>query len=234
MSKCRARVERISIQTRDEAFQSFHPKRFKSNSQKTGGSSLKVNGSLITHPPEVLQHWIEHFSVLVPTLQDVQEKIPIIEAQTHVDSNITLDTPFALEEVEAAINRLKKDSSGGPDTLSPHHLRHAGSHLKEWLCKIFNSITDLEAIPASFKAGIVIPVYKGKGKDPLSPKSYRGITLTSVMAKVLEFLLLDRILPVLNDNNLPKRPTKRESHAQMPSSYARKSSLSEFAIRGSQ
>ena len=88
-----------------------------------------------------------------------------------MDSNITLDTPFALEEVEAAINRLKKDSSGGPDSLSPHHLRHAGSHLKEWLCKIFNSITDLEAIPASFKAGIVIPVYKGKGKDPLSPKS---------------------------------------------------------------
>ena len=128
----------------------------------------------------------------------------MIEAQTHVDTDITLDTPFALEEVEAAINHLKKDSSGGPDSLSPHHLRHAGSFFKEWLCKIFNSITDLEAIPASFKAGIVIPVYKGKGKDPLSPKSYRGITLTSVMAKVLEFLLLDRILPVLNENNLPQ------------------------------
>ena len=137
-----------------------------------------VNGSLITHPPEVLQHWVEHFSVLTqfrcssnPTLQDVHEKIPIIEAQTHVDSDITLDTPFALEDIEAAVNHLKKDSSGGPDSLSPHHLRHAGSLLKEWLCKIFNSITDLEAIPASFKAGIVIPVYKGKGKDPLSPKA---------------------------------------------------------------
>ena len=56
LSKCRAHVERISIQKCDETFQFFHPKRFKSNSQKTGGSSLMVNGSLTTHPPEVLQH----------------------------------------------------------------------------------------------------------------------------------------------------------------------------------
>ena len=39
---------------------------------------------------------------------------------------------------------------------------------------------------------MVVPVYKGGGKDPLKVNSYRGITLsTSVMAKVLEFLLLE-------------------------------------------
>ncbi len=34
-------------------------------------------------------------------------------------------------------------------------------------------------------------VCKGSGKDPLWVDSYRGVTLTSMVAKVLEFLLLD-------------------------------------------
>ena len=73
-----------------------------------------------------------------------------------------------------------------------------------WLCKIFNAIANLEAIPLHFKEGILIPIYKGKGKDPLVQTSYRGITLTSVIAKSFEILLLDRMLPILKDRNIPQ------------------------------
>ena len=73
-----------------------------------------------------------------------------------------------------------------------------------WLCKIFNAIANLEAIPLHFKEGILIPIYKGNGKDPLIPASYRGITLTSVIAKSFEIFLLDRMLPILKDRNIPQ------------------------------
>ena len=107
---------------------------------------------------------------------------------------------FVTEEVDAAINRLKCSSSAGPDSLSPQHLIFAGSLLKSWFCKIFNTIVDFEAIPSQFKVGIIVPIYKCKRKDPLIPGSYRGITLTSVIAKIFEYLLLDRMLPLLSDN----------------------------------
>ena len=45
----------------------------------------------------------------------------------------------------------------------------------------------------SFKSGLVVPVYKGSGKDPLKTDSYRGITLSPVFSKVLEFLILDQL-----------------------------------------
>jgi len=48
LSKCRTRLERRTIQKRDEMFASHHPKRFKSHSSKTQGSSLIVNGKLVT------------------------------------------------------------------------------------------------------------------------------------------------------------------------------------------
>ena len=64
LAKGRARAQCISIQNRDEALRSRHPKRFKSHSQKTGGSSLIMNGCVVTDPQHVLHHWVDHFTTL--------------------------------------------------------------------------------------------------------------------------------------------------------------------------
>lgn len=53
-------------------------------------------------------------------------------------------------------------------------------------------ISQLECIQC-FKKGIIIPVFKGKGRDPLEMKNYRGITLISLFAKVFEIVLVERI-----------------------------------------
>ena len=66
------------------------------------------------------------------------------------------------------------------------------------------NIVSLEKIPFSFKFGLITPVYKGKGKDPQIRGSYRGITLSSVLSKTLEFVLLKRIIPILADENIPQ------------------------------
>jgi len=50
---------------------------------------------------------------------------------------------------------------------------------------------------------VIVPVYKGGGKDPLRTDSYRGITLTSVMSKALEVLMLERLEMVFMEAGLP-------------------------------
>ena len=52
---------------------------------------------------------------------------------------------------------------------------------------------EMEKIPAVLKCVVVVPVYKGGGKDPLTASNSRGVTLTSVIAKVLELLVLQRL-----------------------------------------
>ena len=52
-------------------------------------------------------------------------------------------------------------------------------------------------MPNSLKLGIVTPIYKGSGKDSLNTNSYREITLTPVLAKVLESLILNHLQDVL-------------------------------------
>lgn len=68
-----------------------------------------------------------------------------------------------------------------------------------WLKRLFNCMISLECIPST----VLIPVHKGKGRNPFNPNSYRGISLTSIIAKVLENILLRRMLPVLQENGFP-------------------------------
>ena len=73
------------------------------------------------------------------------------------------------------------------------HLKAGGDVVITWLMKILNDVVVLEVVPEVLKSGIIVPIYKGGGKDPLKIDSYRGITLTSTVSKVLEFLLLERL-----------------------------------------
>jgi len=77
--------------------------------------------------------------------------------------------------------------------------------IRIWVQQISNAIVELESLPDALKMGIVTPIRKGGGKDPLDTNSYRGITLTPVLAKVLEIelLTLDHLQDMLMEKGLP-------------------------------
>ena len=62
---------------------------------------------------------------------------------------------------------------------------------------------ELEVIPHVLKQGVIVPVYKGGGRDPMKTDSYRGFTLTSMVSKVFEFLVLERLESVYIAAGLP-------------------------------
>ena len=192
-------------------FNNKHSHRFRSNAvSKHIPEKLLINNTLITDPNCVLSTWAEHFESLsksqitssVP-LTEIQKRVQDMERCSFNERDIILDVPFDVEEVEHALKCLKLKRSGGPDNLLPEHLRYCGPVCTNWLCKVYNSICDLELIPDCFKHGIIVPAFKGKGKDPLLVNSYRGITLTSVFAKVQENLL-NRMSNILDDSGVPQ------------------------------
>ena len=127
----------------------------------------------------------------------------LIQSFLNVDD--VLDEPFSVDEIEAAVSRLKKGKSGSVDNLLPEHLIYGGPALILWLKQIFNAFIHLEHIPCSFLTGKLTPIYKGKGKDPLKCNSYRGITMMSVIMKAFEYAVLERILPTLKNAGHPLR-----------------------------
>ena len=113
------------------------------------------------------------------------------------------DLEFEVEEVSSAISKLQNGKASGPDGVSSEHLKFGGSLLKTWITQIFNAILLLECVPSSFKVANITPIYKGKGKDPLDPNSYRGIGVSNVLSKLFESLTLSRMMPELESKGFP-------------------------------
>ena len=92
--------------------------------------------------------------------------------------------PFTADEFSRAGARLKKRKAPGPDGQMAEHLKGGGEAVVVWLLKILN-------------------VYEGGGKDSMKTDSYRVITLTSMVTKVLEFLLLECLESIFLEVVLP-------------------------------
>ena len=54
-------------------------------------------------------------------------------------------------------------------------------------------------MPTEFKTGHVIPLLKPVKTDTANPASYRGITLTPVLSKVLERVVYNQVTAFLNE-----------------------------------
>ena len=122
-------------------------------------------------------------------------KLDNLEASSFTHDDQILDIDINVEEIEAAINTLKRGRSKGADGLNSEHLIYGGPSLILWLKNIFP--------PASKKSSSLL-FTKERVKTPCSPcSSYRGITLSSIMAKTLEILILNRMSPVLDEIGFP-------------------------------
>ena len=209
---CAARVERLRIQRRERMFAVGSRGRFRAPHRgKSRCTRLVVDGGEVVSDPEsLLQVWASHLSQLcksrgddLPGLEALKERMDLLALQSNRSEEVLLDVPFSSEEVSAAIEKLKNRKAARPDGLMVEHLKLGGESVVTWLTNILNAVVELEVVPDALKTGLVIPVYKGGGKDPLKVNSYRGVTLTSMVAKVLEFLVLERLQMIFLEANLP-------------------------------
>ena len=90
--------------------------------------------------------------------------------------------------------KLKLKKAPGADGITNNALRHANMWTIAALTRLFNAILRLGHYPQAWKEGLVVMLPKA-GKSPLSPESYRPITLLSAVAKLFERLFLPLLLP---------------------------------------
>ena len=94
--------------------------------------------------------------------------------------------PVTPSQVESLLSQLKTMKSSGPDLISPFELTGACHHMTTRLVTLFNESLATGTLPTEFKSGIISPNLKPGKRDNSTPKSYRGISLTCVLSKVLE------------------------------------------------
>ena len=90
---------------------------------------------------------------------------------------------FTVENVFAAIKKLKAGGSSGPDGFPPVLFKKLAGIVAEPLSLIFNSFMSVGKIPREWAHAIVTPVYKSGSASSVS--NYRPISLTPVACKII-------------------------------------------------
>jgi ribonuclease HI len=107
---------------------------------------------------------------------------------------------YQMKELLQAL-ACKKDSAVGHDCISYNILKHSPIITKWALLDLINRIWIEGKVPEAWKIATVIPLPK-KGKPPEEPTSYRPISLTSHMCKVMETMVNTRLNHYMESNGL--------------------------------
>ena len=103
-----------------------------------------------------------------------------------------------MDEVTKALQLLRNGKSPGFDKIQPEFLTYCGIKTKFWLEKFFTNILEAKQLPSELKGSKIIAILK-PGKLADLPGSYRPIALLSVIYKLLERLIYNRISPRILD-----------------------------------
>ena len=107
-----------------------------------------------------------------------------------------------MSDITKIIQRLPDKHSSGPDGISYIMLKLSLPAIVGTLVRLFNISLRLGEVPEEWKDAVVIPLHKGGKKPSKDPLSYRPISLTSCVARVLEKALNIQIRKYLEVNKL--------------------------------
>ena len=102
-----------------------------------------------------------------------------------------------VQEMASIINDLPNKKSAGPDGISSEHFKYAGVKLRVLLSLLILAILVHGYVPEEMLTSVIIPLVKDKNKRISDKANYRPICLSNVFSKLVENVLLVRILPYL-------------------------------------
>ena len=156
--------------------------------RKTGMVKNK-EGKLLTEEGEVKARWQEHFKEVLN--RPVPEVATEVEETDVVNNGIDIGE-ITREEIKSALGDMKSGKAPGIDSITADLLRVDTDTTIQVLHELFNKIWEEESVPEDWLRGLIIKLPK-KG-DLTSCENWRGITLMSVVAKVLGRVLIKRIV----------------------------------------
>ncbi|CAM4564916.1 unnamed protein product [Lepidochelys kempii] len=113
------------------------------------------------------------------------------------NGNEDMEVDITTSEVEAKPEQLNGTKSWGPDNLHPRILKELAHEIASPLAKIVMNLNS-GVVPYDWRIANTVPIFK-KGKKS-DPDNYRPVSLTSVVCKVLEKILKEKVVKDIEVN----------------------------------
>ncbi|CAM4404676.1 unnamed protein product [Lepidochelys olivacea] len=114
------------------------------------------------------------------------------------NGNEDMEVDITISEVEAKLEQLNGTKSGGPDNLHPRILKELAHEIASPLARIFNESVNSGVVPYDWRIANIVPIFKKEKKS--DPGNYSPVSLTSVVCKVLEKILKEKVVKDIEVN----------------------------------
>ena len=167
---------------------------------------LKENEATISNPTEIIEKFGDYFSNISSNNNYTHEFILYKNAKEleqinfDTENNITLNEPFIIPELESVLNP-SKNTTPGEDTIPYELYNLLPIAEKQKLIKFLNFLWLNHIFPDQWRNAHTIPILK-PGKTPTSTNSYRPISLTNTLCKIMEKMIKNRLMQFLLTNNI--------------------------------
>jgi len=108
---------------------------------------------------------------------------------------------ITMQEMERVINEMNNNKAPGQDDIPYEFIRHLGPRAKGMLLHLYRKCWSGEGLPTKWRTSTIMPHLK-EDKDPKKTVSYRPISLTSCLGKILEKIIADRLISILESGHL--------------------------------
>ena len=167
---------------------------------------LLVNGQYISDSEEVANALASHYASVSngsTYSESFKARKDAIES-THLNFDTTeendYNSPITLMELVTTLKHCNK-SSPGEDRITYCMLRNIHHSLLNYLLDIFNKIWESGTYPSAWRRAILLAFYK-PGKPKTNAASYRPISLTSCVGKLMEKIVNHRLMIYLERNEV--------------------------------
>ena len=161
---------------------------------------------LVSDEAEVAEMFANHYEKVSssesysPQFQASRLRSERMHIDFSVNNYMSYNEDFSMCELERALSSCR-DTSPGLDSISYRMIKYSHPTCKSFLLILFNKIWNTCYFPEKWRTGIVLSFLK-PGKDPSDVKSYRPISLTSCVSKLLEKMVNTRLVLVLESKGL--------------------------------
>ena len=125
------------------------------------------------------------------------QAVPVISTLTN---NRLSTLHITEEEVKRLLLKVDVKKAIGPDNISPQILKKCAFQLTPVLTKIFQACLEQQVWPTLWKRARVSAIHKKGSRNSL--KNYRPISLLSVVGKLYEKIIVQRMSAFFDDNQL--------------------------------
>ena len=167
--------------------------------------ALIVKGKVITTNPKKADAFASHYAEVSRLTFNKSERIRNMNVRKRMsklrdpDQQEECCKNFSMEEMEAALKKTKTKGAPGSDDIPPSFLKNLGPKASKHLLDILNESFRSGKVPRVWRHAVIIPLIKA-GKPSSQLSSYRPISLTSCVVKLLERMLCARLYYLAETN----------------------------------